>query len=59
MGSESKVDHGISIDAILECLRRIRNAAEHAESDEEENQLWKIGAFICLVTANSLRGYEG
>jgi len=59
MGFESKVDHGISIDAILECLRRIRDAAEHADSDEEENELWKIGAFICMVTACSLRGYEG
>ena len=53
-----KADHSITIDAILECLDRIMYNIEHADSAQEANHLWKVGAFICMVTSSSLWGYE-
>ena len=44
---------------LLEVLRRIQKDAEAPETVEEENQLWKIGAFVCVGTSSGLRGYEG
>ena len=44
---------------MLEDLRRIQKDAEAAETVEEENQLWKIGAFVCVGTSSGLRGYKG
>ena len=62
MGYETMADHGVSIVAIVNVLDFIRRDAETAEflgDEEEANELWKIGAFVCIVTAGSLRGYEG
>jgi len=62
MGYETAADHGVHIMAIVDVLIYIRRDAETAEfldDQEEANELWKIGAFICIVTAGSLRGYEG
>lgn len=62
MGYETMADHGVSIRAIVHVLDFIRRDAETAElvgEQTEANELWKIGAFICIVTSGSLRGYEG
>ena len=69
MGYETMADHGVSIMAIvnmimaivnvLTFIRRDADTAELLNDQEEANELWKIGAFICVVTAASLRGYEG
>jgi len=62
MGYETMADHGVPIMAIVDVLIYIRRDADNAEfldDQMEANELWKIGAFICIVTAGSLRGYEG
>ena len=43
---DSQVDHAILAEAMLDGLRRIQADAEAVETMEEENLLWKIGAFI-------------
>jgi hypothetical protein len=59
MGYDTEADHGVSIEAIVTALDYIKTDAAEAETEAEANQLYKIGAFICMVTAGSLRGYEG
>jgi len=59
MGFDSRADHGVAIEAIVQVLQYIREDAVEMRDVEEANLLWKIGAFICLLTAASLRGYEG
>jgi hypothetical protein len=59
MGHKSKPNHATTVEVILKVLEFIRTDAEAAETREEANELWKIGAFICVCTAGSLRGYEG
>ena len=58
MGYDTQKDLRILVVAILEVLRLIKEDAERA-SQVEANQLWKIGAFICITTSCALRGYEG
>ena len=47
----------------MKCLQLIKeDAAElalDAETLPEANQLFKLGTFICVLTAGGLRGYEG
>ena len=59
MGFDTQADHGVSMKALVTLLDYIKTDAENAETVEEENELWKIGAFVCMVTSGSLRGYEG
>ena len=59
MGFDSQADHGVGIEAIVQVLEYIKEDAAEMRDIEEANVLWKIGAFICVLTAASLRGYEG
>lgn len=63
LGYDTHADHAVSIEAIVKCLHLIKeDAAElalDAETLPEANQLFKLGAFICVLTAGGLRGYEG
>jgi hypothetical protein len=58
MGSKSKANHGTTVEVLKTVCDNIAFDAEHADTVEEANELWKIGAFLCLSTAGSLRGYE-
>ena len=51
MGFKSKVEHGVYIEVIVECLDMIQYDADHADSIKEANQLWKISAFVYMVTS--------
>lgn len=44
---------------MVKLLNHIREAAESSEDLLEANELFKIGAFVCMCTSGSLRGYEG
>ena len=59
MGFDSQADHRVGIEAIVQVLEYIREDAAEMQDVEEANILWKIGAFICVLTAACLRGYEG
>jgi hypothetical protein len=62
MGCQSDPNHGLLIGAIIYLLSLVRTDAEEAEEDclaADANELWKVGAYICILTAASLRGYEG
>ena len=59
MGHKSKANHATTIEVIVKLLEFIEQDALAAETEEEANELWKVGAYICTCTAGSLRGYEG
>jgi hypothetical protein len=62
MGCQSDPNHGLLMGVIVQLLDMIRVdtvEAEEAESAAEANELWKGGAYICILTAASLRGHEG
>ena len=59
MGHQSRANHATTMEVMVKLLMFLKAAAEAASSVEEANELWKAGAFICLLTAGSLRGYEG
>lgn len=62
MGHESAADHGVSISVITESLKLIKADALEAELSEDQpgaDVLWKFGAYLCMCTSASLRGYEG
>ena len=62
MGCQSDPDHGLVIGAIVHLLALIKADAEEAEREGlalDANEMWKVGAYICFLTAGSLRGHEG
>ena len=62
MGFQSRPNHGLLMGAITHLLGLIELDASEAEalgSVEAANELWKIGAYICVLTAALLRGQEG
>ena len=62
MGCQSQPNHGLLIGAIIRLLGIMReDAAEATRTDviAEANELWKVGAYVCVLTAASLRGHEG
>ena len=62
MGSQAQPNHGQLIGAIVRLLELIdEDAKEAARMDAilEANELWKVGAYVCVLTAASLRGNEG
>lgn len=59
MGHKSKANHALSMGAMVQTITFIKEDARHAESQEEANYLWKVGAFLTICTVASLRGYEG
>jgi hypothetical protein len=61
MGCQSDPNHGLLMGAIVHMLGLIKVDAEEAEEGKswaDVNDLWKVGAYICILTAASLRGHE-
>ncbi len=59
MGCENKSNKPVSIRVIVELLRRVKQDIETADNEGERNELTKLGAYITMCTAGSLRGNEG
>ena len=59
MGHKSKANHAITIPAMVQAIKFIKDDAYAAESIEDSNYLLKVGAFLTVITSASLRGYEG
>jgi hypothetical protein len=62
IGCQSEPNHGLLMGAIVHALILIKTDAEEAEVGESwanANELSKVDAYICILTAASLRGHEG
>ncbi len=62
MGCQSQPSHGLLIGKIVYLLDLIEGDAMEAEGldvPEAANKLWKVGAYVYVLTAASLRGHEG
>ncbi|KAL7545031.1 hypothetical protein ACHAWF_010535 [Thalassiosira exigua] len=59
MGSQSRPNRGTTMTVIVRVLELIVEDAESEEDPHLARELWKIGAFIGLSTAASLRENEG
>ena len=58
MGYDTKKQLYLDINVVLEQLRLIKRDAGVMDN-MQSNLLYKFGAFICILTAASLRGHEG
>jgi hypothetical protein len=61
MGCQSQPNHGQLVGAIVHLLALIEEDAKEAERlgyKADANELWKVGAYVCVLTAASLRGHE-
>ncbi len=55
-------NHGLLEGAIVHLLALIDEDAKEAERlgmRADANELWKVGAYVCTLTAASLQGHEG
>jgi hypothetical protein len=62
MGCQSDPNHGLLMGVIVHLLDLIKIDAEEAEEAGaalEANELWKVGAYVCILTAALLRGHKG
>ncbi len=62
MGCQSQPNHGLLVGAIVHLLALIDEDAKEAERlgmKADANEFWKVGAYVCMLTAASLRGHEG
>ena len=62
MGCQSQPNHGLLIGAIVYLLDLISEDAKEAERMSfiaDANELWKVGAYVCMLTCASLRGNKG
>ena len=62
MGCQSQPNHGLLIGAIVHLLDFIKEDAQELEEQgafAAANDLCKVGAYVCVLTAASLRGHEG
>jgi hypothetical protein len=62
MGSQAEPNHGLLIGAIVHMLSLIAEDAREAEEAgfaTDANDLWKVGAYVCVLTSAFLRGHEG
>jgi hypothetical protein len=62
MGCQSQPNHGLLIGAIVYLLDLMAEDAREAERlglRSDANELWKVGAYVCTLTAASLWGHEG
>lgn len=62
MGSQSEPNHGLLVGSIVHLLAGIEMDARDAKESEavlHANKLYKVGAYVCMLTAASLRGHEG
>ena len=59
MGFDTQANHAVPMEALATLLENIKKDAKECRDRLAANKQWKIGAFICMVTLVSLRGYEG
>jgi len=62
MGSQAQPDQAVRMGAIVHLLYLIKADALSAEESgyaSDANYLWKVGAYLCVLTAASLRGHKG
>lgn len=62
MGHDSCADHAVPITVIVESLKLVEaDALESEANDDQEGAdvLYMFGAYLCMCTSASLRGYEG
>jgi hypothetical protein len=62
MGCQSDPNHGLLMGAIIHLLGLMKTNAEEAEEfglELDANKLWKVGAYVCVLTAASLWGHKG
>jgi len=62
MGSQAQPDQAVRMGAIVHLLYLIKADALSAEESgyaSDANYLWKVGAYVCVLTAASLRGHKG
>jgi hypothetical protein len=62
MGSQAQPDQAVRVGAIVHLLRLLKLDAQCAEDTgyaADVNYVWKVGAYVCVLTAASLRGHEG
>ena len=62
MGCQSQPNHGFLIGAIVHLLDYIKEDAQELEQQGDfaaADDLWKVGAYVCVLTAALLRGHEG
>jgi hypothetical protein len=62
MGCQSDPDHGLLVGVIVHMLKLIKsNVAEAKEEglSMDANKMWKVGAYICILTTALLQGHEG
>ncbi len=62
MGTQSQPNHGLLIGAIVHLLNLIDSDAQEAlngDSGRIAHELWKVGTYLCVLTAASLRDHEG
>jgi hypothetical protein len=62
MGSQAQPDQAVRMGAIIHLLYLIQSDALSAEQSgyvSDANCLWKVGAYVCVLAAASLRGHEG
>jgi hypothetical protein len=61
MGCQSQPNHGLLVGAIVHLLALIDEDAKEAEGlgmRADANKLWKVGAYVCTLTAALLRRHE-
>jgi hypothetical protein len=62
MGCQSQPNHGLLMGAIVYLLELMAEDAREAEQlglRSDANELWKVGAHVCALTAALLRGHKG
>ena len=53
------MDYSLGPSCTLALMRSDVEEAKEAGSMAEADELWKVGAYVCILTAASLRGHEG
>ncbi len=62
MGCQSQPNHGLLVGAIVHLLALIEEDAKEAERlgyKADANELWKVGVYVCILTAAFLWGHKG
>ncbi len=62
MGCQLQPNHGLLVGAIVHLLALINKDTKEAKRlglKTDANELWKLGAYVCVLAAASLRGHKG
>jgi hypothetical protein len=62
MGCQSQPNHGLLMGAIVYLLQLMAEDAKEVEqlgANSDANKLWKVGAYVCMLTIASLGQHEG